>query len=62
MSYKIEKSEADWKDQLGQERYRILRQKGTEYPHSGKYNLNYEKGTYCCEGILDGSTFQNYKR
>ena len=50
MSYKIEKTETEWKEQLGEERYKILRQKGTEYPHSGKYNLNYKKGTYCCGG------------
>ena len=50
MEFKIKKSEAEWKAELGEERYRILRQKGTEYPHSGAYNLNYEKGTYVCGG------------
>ena len=50
MSALIEKSEQEWKDQLGLERYKILRQKGTEFPHSGKYNLFFEKGIYCCGG------------
>ena len=50
MTYKIEKSEAEWIAQLGVEKYKILRQKGTEYPHSGTYNLHYEKGTYGCGG------------
>jgi len=48
MKSKIEKTEAEWKEQLGLERYKILRQKGTEFPHSGKYNLHFEKGTYAC--------------
>jgi peptide-methionine (R)-S-oxide reductase len=50
MKYKVEKTEAEWKAQLGAERYKILRQKGTEYPHTGKYNLHFENGTYCCGG------------
>lgn len=46
--YKINKTEAEWKEQLGPEKYKILRQKGTEFPHTGEYNLHFEKGTYCC--------------
>ncbi|MDQ5929848.1 MAG: peptide-methionine (R)-S-oxide reductase [Bacteroidota bacterium] len=46
----MEKSEEEWKNELAPERYRILRQKGTEYPHTGTYNLHFEKGTYCCGG------------
>ena len=48
--YKIEKSEAEWKDQLSPEEYRILRQAGTEYPFTGQYNDHKEKGTYHCKG------------
>ena len=48
MKYPLVKTEEQWKSELGSERYRILRQKGTELPHSGKYNLHFEKGTYCC--------------
>lgn len=50
MSYPIEKTEQEWMELLGLEKYRILRQKGTEYPHTGKYNLHFEEGTYCCAG------------
>ena len=50
MKYPIEKSEAEWIAELGLEKYKILRQKGTEFPHSGAYNLHYEKGTYVCGG------------
>ena len=53
MSYKIEKSEAEWIAELGLERYKILRQKGTEYPHSGEYNLNTKNGTYVCGGCQE---------
>ncbi|EID74679.1 peptide-methionine (R)-S-oxide reductase MsrB [Imtechella halotolerans] len=48
--YPIRKSEDDWKDQLGPESYRILRQKGTEFPHTGKYNLHFDNGEYSCLG------------
>lgn len=47
--YPVHKSEAEWKAQLSNEEYRILRQKGTEMPHSGTYNLHFEKGDYHCK-------------
>jgi peptide-methionine (R)-S-oxide reductase len=50
MKYKIEKSEQEWLEQLGEEKYRILRKKGTEFPHSGKYNLHFDLGMYLCAG------------
>jgi peptide-methionine (R)-S-oxide reductase len=46
--YPIQKSEAQWIEELGAERYRILRGKGTERPHSGIYNLHFEHGAYAC--------------
>ncbi len=39
---KVNKTEKEWKDILSDEEYRVLRQKGTEYPHTGKYNLHFE--------------------
>lgn len=30
------KSDAEWREKLSPEAYRILRQKGTEAPHTGK--------------------------
>ncbi len=44
------KSEADWQNQLSPEEYRVLRQKGTEAPFSGTYNMHFEAGTYHCKG------------
>lgn len=46
--YPIQKTEADWLEQLGKEKYNILRQKGTERPFTGTYNLHQEKGKYHC--------------
>ncbi len=46
--YPIQKTEEEWLAELGPERYKILREKGTERPFTGTYNLNYDKGTYVC--------------
>jgi peptide-methionine (R)-S-oxide reductase len=48
--YKINKTEDEWRNELSEEQFRILRQKGTERPHTGVYNLHFEKGTYVCAG------------
>jgi peptide-methionine (R)-S-oxide reductase len=53
MKYAVEKTEAEWKAQLGPDRYRILREKGTEYSHTGEYNLHFQKGTYVCGGCQE---------
>lgn len=50
MAYKIQKTEEEWKAQLGNEKYKILRQKGTEFAHTGAYNLHFENGNYYCAG------------
>ncbi|MGB6268959.1 MAG: peptide-methionine (R)-S-oxide reductase MsrB [Olleya sp.] len=49
-NYKVHKSEEDWRQELTEEQYRILRKKGTEMPHTGKYNLHFEDGSYHCAG------------
>ncbi len=46
--YPIQKTEEEWRKQLGDQKYNVLREKGTERPHTGEYNLNFEKGTYTC--------------
>ncbi|MDC7996193.1 peptide-methionine (R)-S-oxide reductase MsrB [Altibacter sp. HG106] len=48
VNYPVQKTEAEWQEQLGPERYRILREKGTERAFSGKYNMFFEQGTYVC--------------
>ena len=47
---KIEKTEEQWRSELEPERYRILRQRGTEAPFSGEYDHVFEDGTYRCAG------------
>ncbi|WP_196886729.1 peptide-methionine (R)-S-oxide reductase MsrB [Aureivirga sp. CE67] len=49
-NYPKGKSEEEWKKILSPEEYRILREKGTEYPNTGEYNLSFEDGIYCCAG------------
>jgi peptide-methionine (R)-S-oxide reductase len=45
---KVEKSEAQWREELTPEQYEILRNKGTERPFTGKYVDAKEDGTYTC--------------
>ena len=54
MSFK-NKSDEEWKSQLGDESYYITRQSGTERPFTGKYWNFKEKGQYnciCCDAPL----------
>ncbi|MEZ4853712.1 peptide-methionine (R)-S-oxide reductase MsrB [Flavobacterium sp.] len=45
-----QKTDAEWKAQLSEEEYRILREKGTERAFSGEYYDFFEKGKYVCAG------------
>ena len=40
----------EWKNTLNDEEYRVLIEKGTEYPHTGEYNMHFENGVYNCNG------------
>ncbi|MFW6368635.1 MAG: peptide-methionine (R)-S-oxide reductase MsrB [Spirochaetota bacterium] len=48
--YEVTKDEAQWKEELTEEQFRVLRKGGTERPYSGKYNANKEPGVYYCAG------------
>ena len=44
------KNEAYWKKKLSSKQYKILRQKSTEIPFTGKLLHNKKKGNYVCAG------------
>lgn len=47
--FEVAKNDADWRKQLGDERYEILRSKGTEPPGSGEYDRYFpERGVFRC--------------
>jgi len=43
-------SKEQWKERLTEKEFKVLREKGTEPPHSGKYNTHFEGGKYKCKG------------
>lgn len=45
---RIEKTEAEWREILSTEEYRVLRNKGTEAPHTGALCSSHEAGKYNC--------------
>lgn len=46
----MKKTDEEWKKELSPEEYRVLREKGTEAPFSGKYYQHKGQGTYTCAG------------
>ena len=48
MSKKIEKSDAEWREQLSPEQFAVCRQQATERAFSGKYWDHHADGTYRC--------------
>ncbi len=48
MTYKVTKSEQEWRDELGDERYSVLREAGTERPWSGELLDEKRAGIFTC--------------
>jgi len=48
MAEKIKKTDAEWKQMLTEEQFKVTRKKGTERAFTGAYHDNKEKGTYQC--------------
>ncbi|MBC2846819.1 peptide-methionine (R)-S-oxide reductase MsrB [Winogradskyella flava] len=47
-TFPVTKTEAEWKEQLTEKQYYVLREAGTERPFSSPLNKNYEEGVYHC--------------
>ena len=60
MSYDVEKSDSEWRDELTPEQFQVLRQAGTERAFTGKYWDCHDDGTYHCAAcgapLFDAST------
>jgi len=46
--FPITKTDSEWKAQLSNEAYYVLRKEGTERPFTSPLNKNYKKGVYHC--------------
>ena len=49
-TYKVTKTENEWKAQLSEKAYYVMRKEGTERAFSSALNKNYKQGTYVCAG------------
>lgn len=47
---KVKKTEAEWREVLTPNQYYVLRESGTERPHTGEYDLHFKEGVYSCAG------------
>jgi len=50
MTNKVQKSDAEWREELTPEQYEVLRRQGTEPPFTGKYWNVKDDGMYHCAG------------
>ena len=48
--YKVQKSDDEWREVLSDLEYKVLIEKGTEYPGTGEYNIFMKEGIYNCKG------------
>ena len=47
-TFEIRKSPAEWRKQLGPDRFHILREAGTEPPYTSPLNKEHRRGTFAC--------------
>lgn len=46
----MKKTNEEWKKELSEDQYKVLREQATEAPFSGEYNLQFDEGQYTCGG------------
>lgn len=46
----VQKSDKEWREQLSEDEYKVLRGKGTEAPFSGEFVMPKQDGEYVCKG------------
>ena len=49
MAYAVEKTDAEWREELSPDEYKVLRKAGTERAFTGKYTDTETKGVYSCK-------------
>jgi peptide-methionine (R)-S-oxide reductase len=65
MGYQVEKSDAQWREELSPEEFHVLREAGTERPYTGEYTDTTTVGVYrcrACEAELfeSGTKFESH--
>jgi len=58
MGYQVEKSDAEWREQLSPTEYAVLRQAGTEPAFTGEYTDTETHGVYHCRAC-DAALFES---
>ena len=48
--FEVVKTEQEWKEQLGEFSYHVLREKGTERPYTSEFETLWDSGIYVCKG------------
>lgn len=48
--FPVQKTDEEWRNELTEEQFRILREKGTERAFTGEYDIHFEEGSYFCAG------------
>ena len=56
--YRVEKTDEQWRQELSQEEYLVLRRAGTERPFAGEYNDTKTAGVYSCRAC-DAELFRS---
>ncbi len=60
-SLQVTKTENEWRKELSDQAYRVLREKGTERAFSGKYYNSKQKGIYLCNACKNPLFSSNTK-